>query len=228
MPKAVSPKAAAKKPVAKTKAPIAKSAAKPIRPRIPAQASKADVESDVAPTKGPGSRGRVDPSLPSFTPIVTEAFLHAVALTGNISVTCEEMKLNRLTVYQMKATNEEFAARLNEALEYGVNGWEDEAARRAFKGYDRPVYQQGMLVGKTREYSDTLATFLLKGARPEKHREKAFNEITMGTGSVLNTGALSDDELNAAINSKLVTLGSLGKANTNGGVSKTVLTKKNV
>lgn len=224
MPKAPSPKATAKKPDTKARAPTAK----PRRPRTPAQASTSEVISEAAPVKGPGARGRDNPNLPSFTPIVTEAFLHAVALTGNISVTCEEMKLNRLTVYQMKATNEAFASRLNEALEHGVRGWEDEAARRAFRGYDRPVYQQGMLVGKTKEYSDTLATFLLKGARPEKYREKAVNEITMNNGSVLSTGALSDDELNAAINSKLATLGALGKTSTNGGVSKTVLTKSNV
>jgi hypothetical protein len=149
-----------------------------------------------------------------------------VSLSGNITLSCEELKLNRLTVYQMKAQNPEFAAKLNEALEHGVRGWEDEAARRAFVGYKREVYQQGIMVGRTTEFSDTLATFLLKGARPEKYREKAVNEITMGNGSVLTTGALSDDELNAAINSKLAGLGALGTDGKTGAV--VVKTKKNV
>ena len=199
MPKA--PGTPAKKPAAKSKAPAAKKIA---------SLSKSKVTSSAAPTTGPGARGRDNPNLPSFTPVVTEAFLHAVSLTGNITVTCEEMKLSRLTVYQMKANNEEFAKRLNEALEIGIRGWEDEAARRAFIGYKREVYQQGMLVGKTTEFSDGLATFLLRGARPEKYREKAVNEITMGNGSVLNTANLTDDELNNAINAKLAGLGATG------------------
>ncbi len=53
-----------------------------------------------------------------------------------------------------------------------------EAVRRAVEGTEKPVYQQGRLVGHVQEYSDTLLIFLLKGRRPEKYGEKLRQEIS--------------------------------------------------
>jgi hypothetical protein len=43
--------------------------------------------------------------------------------------------------------------------------------RRGVTGYDKPVYQQGRLVGTVREYSDTLLIFALKARAPDRYRE---------------------------------------------------------
>ena len=58
------------------------------------------------------------------------------------------------------------------ARDAGTDLLEDEAWRRAYSGTERPVFQNGALVGKTREYSDLLMELLLKGRRPEKFRDK--------------------------------------------------------
>lgn len=55
---------------------------------------------------------------------------------------------------------------------------EQEAFRRAVEGTEKPVFgSMGFRmgsgeIGRVREYSDTLLIFLLKGARPEKYRER--------------------------------------------------------
>jgi len=43
---------------------------------------------------------------------------------------------------------------------------------RGMNGWDEPVYQGGKLVGTKRLYSDTLLIFSLKGAMPQKYRER--------------------------------------------------------
>ncbi len=67
--------------------------------------------------------------------------------------------------------SEPYQAAFAEAEACAVEIWEDECRRRAFKGVDEPVYQKGMLVGHVRKFSDLLAIFMLKGARPEKYRD---------------------------------------------------------
>lgn len=58
------------------------------------------------------------------------------------------------------------------ALETAAEVLEQEAWRRAVTGTLKPVYQGGEQVGTVREYSNTLMIFLLKGANPEKYRER--------------------------------------------------------
>jgi hypothetical protein len=56
-------------------------------------------------------------------------------------------------------------------MEAGTDLIEQEAWRRAVDGYDRPVFQDGELVGLVRAYSDVLLMMLLRGRRPEAYRE---------------------------------------------------------
>jgi len=96
-------------------------------------------------------------------------------------------------------------------MQMGIDSWEDEAARRAFEGFERPIFQQGLHVGSERQFSDTLATLLLKAAKPEKYREdKTRVEHTLGGGSVRNAYAdKTDDEVNEILNKKLALLGAV-------------------
>jgi hypothetical protein len=48
---------------------------------------------------------------------------------------------------------------------------EDEALRRAVEGVEKPISVNGE-TKIIREYSDTLLIFLLKGAAPEKYRDR--------------------------------------------------------
>jgi hypothetical protein len=70
---------------------------------------------------------------------------------------------------------------------------ETEARRRAVEGVTKPVFGslgQGMgsgEIGRVQEYSDTLLIFLMKGAMPEKYRERSSTEISGPGGKPLET-----------------------------------------
>lgn len=59
------------------------------------------------------------------------------------------------------------------AMDTAADRLEEEARRRAVEGVEEPVgWYQGEPGGYVRKYSDTLLIFLLKGARPQKYRER--------------------------------------------------------
>lgn len=101
----------------------------------------------------------------------SSAFLAAYAKVGNISQASKIAGVERKYHYVwMKdpAYREQFDAAHTEACEH----LEAEARRRAVEGYKRPVFHQGQVCGTVQEYSDVLLIFLMKGAMPEKYREK--------------------------------------------------------
>jgi len=61
----------------------------------------------------------------------------------------------------------------DDAREIAADGLEIEAYRRAVEGNPQPVYYRGEKIGTRKEYSDLLLLFLMKGARPEKYRDRA-------------------------------------------------------
>jgi len=54
---------------------------------------------------------------------------------------------------------------------------EEQADRRAFVGWEEPVYQGGRLVGVVKRFSDRLAEVQLGANRPEKYREQAADSL---------------------------------------------------
>lgn len=104
--------------------------------------------------------------------------------TCNVTRSCKKHKIPRRTFYQW-IKKKEFKDRYDASLEIAVAAMEDEAQRRAFEGTLKPVYQGGKLVGKVREYSDTLAIVLLKAHAPEKYRERYGMEHTGKGGKPL-------------------------------------------
>lgn len=116
------------------------------------------------------------------TPEKEIAFLAALAATCNVTKACKAAGAGRMTVYEWRKGDEEFASRWEEAMRIGAEALEDEAKRRAFDGVDEPVFYLGVATGTVRKYSDTLAIFLLKGALPEKYRENARMELTGANG----------------------------------------------
>ena len=110
------------------------------------------------------------------------AFLAALAATCNVTRACEAIDIARVTAYEWRDNDDQFAAAWVKAREIGADALEDEATRRAFEGTDKPVFHMGAPCGTIREYSDTLAIFLLKGAKPDKFRERTSTELTGKNG----------------------------------------------
>lgn len=91
---------------------------------------------------------------------------------GNVSTACQMVGITRQCAYYHRNEDADFSAAWDEAIQTVADAMEQEMYRRAVEGVDKPVYQQGALVGHIREYSDTLLIFALKGARPDKYRDR--------------------------------------------------------
>lgn len=100
------------------------------------------------------------------------AFLAAYAQCGNVSHAARLAGISRETHYEWLTKDSNYAAAFQQADAQAADALELEARRRALEGWEEPVYQKAQLVGTVRRYSDTLLIFLLKGARPEKYRER--------------------------------------------------------
>lgn len=99
-------------------------------------------------------------------------FINALREGGNIRAACAKAKINRTTAYRERKANGAFNDLWDAALEDAGDTLEAEAWRRAVKGVLEPVFYQGDEVGEVRRYSDTLLIFLLKGAKPEKYKDR--------------------------------------------------------
>lgn len=102
-----------------------------------------------------------------------QVFLEALAEWPNVSRAARTAGVTRQTAYNHRDEFEDFAAAWDNALETGLDRWEEEAARRAFEGVNKPVIYQGEITDTYLEYSDTLAITMLKAHRPDKYRERS-------------------------------------------------------
>ena len=109
----------------------------------------------------------------SQRPVLKKQFLAAFRKCGNITAAAEKAGLSdRKQHYRWLKSDPRYAAEFAEAEAEAIDALELEARRCAQIGWDEPVYQGGKQVGSIRKYSDTLLIFLLKGARPERYRER--------------------------------------------------------
>lgn len=110
-----------------------------------------------------------------------QPFLDAVAAGHPITRCAQIAGVDSTLVHRRRRNDPVFRARWHEAAELSTRLLELEAARRAYHGTDKPVYQRGQLVGHIKEYSDTLMIFLLKARKPEVYRD---NHDPRGSGNV--------------------------------------------
>jgi hypothetical protein len=131
-----------------------------------------------------------------------ELFLAQLRKEPNITRAAHAAGYTRQYAYQLREADPDFAEAWKEALEESVDLAESEMHRRAFKGTVKPVFHQGERCGGIREYSDTLAIFLMKAHRPEKYRETVRNELTGANGGPIqhaDVAKLTDAELERII-----------------------------
>jgi len=124
-----------------------------------------------------------------------ERFLEAVALTGNISTAAKAAGCARQAHYNWLDDDEAYPARFTAAMDQAADLLEQEARRRAVAGIDKPIYQGGQQVGTVRQYSDLLLIFLMKGAMPEKYRER-IDQRTETVATVHVTAGVRQQLLN--------------------------------
>jgi hypothetical protein len=105
-------------------------------------------------------------------------FLKALGKTCNVSEAARLSGLSRRYWYKAKEKDRKFSEAWDDAVEVGVDALEAEARRRAYEGWDEPVFYKGDATGVVRRYSDTLLIFLLKGARPKKYAD--FHRVEGG------------------------------------------------
>ncbi len=113
------------------------------------------------------------------------AFLAAYAHLGLITRAARAAQIDRTTHFIWIKEDPDYAAAFEEARQIAHAALEDSAIQRARYGIDKPVFHQGKICGYVREYSDTLLIFALKGAMPDKYRERASFEHTGKDGKPL-------------------------------------------
>ena len=131
-----------------------------------------------------------------MTPKKREKFLALLGEYGNVSKAAAEAKVSRTGIYNLRDSDPAFAAAFDAAVKLGIAALEDEAKRRAFEGYDKPVFYQGAQCGVAREYSDTLMIFLLKAHDPDKYAERTKSDVTL-TGEISHRRATPEEAAEA-------------------------------
>lgn len=109
-------------------------------------------------------------------------FLNYLVDCGTISKAAQVMGISRQTHYLWMRGDSNYAIAYGRARQMANDLLEEEAYRRAVEGEERGIYYKGEKVGSRREYSDTLLAMLLKGAFPEKYKDRVQHE-TVGDGA---------------------------------------------
>lgn len=160
-------------------------------------------------SKGQIAAGPDDPKYTEITPLVIQAYLAALAIDGRPTTVAKELRVHYGSISALRREDPDFTAAFNLAMTQAFEFHEDEVRRRAFEGYLRPVYQQGMLVGHTREFSDRLAEMMIRAGKPELYNPKTIQVLEHSGQIGTRAGRMTDEELNDEINKKLRLLGSI-------------------
>lgn len=111
-------------------------------------------------------------------------FLLHFANTAHVGKSAKFAGVGPVAVWRWRQNSEVFAKWYAELNSLGVLQLEEEAKRRAFEGILKPVYQKGVRVGTVREFSDTLAMFLLR-AYDARFRETTNVNVTGGLADAI-------------------------------------------
>lgn len=110
-------------------------------------------------------------------PITDEAkaaFLRSLQRVPNVADAARASGWSIRSWFRVRERDPAFAKAWADAVRAGVQVIEAIAAKRAFEGVDEPVYQQGVLVGYKRVFSDRMAELLLRAHDPARFSEKVM------------------------------------------------------
>jgi len=113
-----------------------------------------------------------------------KAFLAAFAEVGTITRAAEIAKVTRQAHY-LWMKDPEYAEAFAQAEQQACDRLEQEARRRAVEGVEEPVFHRGKQCGVVRKYSDTLLIFLLKGAMPEKYKDRHAHDVNANVSATV-------------------------------------------
>jgi len=111
------------------------------------------------------------------------AFLSAIAQLPNVSWAARAAGIRRELHYRRLKVDPVYKAAFESAWRMGCEELEGRAMARAIEGVDEPVFYQGDECGHVTRYYHT--EFLLRGAMPEKYRER--QEITGKDGGPIQS-----------------------------------------
>jgi hypothetical protein len=113
------------------------------------------------------------------------AFLAALAQSGDSMAAARAARIDRRSVYNWRhGEDTEFREAYKIAKELGADALESTAIQLATKGSKRPMSIGGKRELVTERFP-TLLIFLLKGAMPEKYRERWEGQLTGKDGAPL-------------------------------------------
>jgi hypothetical protein len=128
--------------------------------------------------------------------------LIALSTTPILDAACRAAGITPRTLWNWRHDgNAEFLAAYEIAREMGIHVAEAEAWKRATDGTVEDVYgslgqNQGTgVVGQRRVKSDTMLIFMLKGAAPEKYRERTDTRVSGKDGGPIEIAQLTTEEL---------------------------------
>jgi len=142
------------------------------------------------------AKGQTREQLKSAKRLRQDTFLAAYSEAGTIGSAAKAARINRRLHFKWME-DPEYAERFCEAQEQAHDKLESEARRRAVEGWTEPVFYEGEKVGEKPKYSDNLLSFLLKGALPEKYKERYedVGEPTKNINYNVDLTQLSNEEL---------------------------------
>jgi len=114
------------------------------------------------------------------------AFLSAYAECATVRRAAEAAGISTTSHYRWLESDPEYVAAFEEAERLSVKSLEEEARRRAYEGCRRLKFdgKGNVLIDPATgepyeelQYSDTLMIFLLKGAAPDKYRERMDTNV---------------------------------------------------
>ena len=98
-------------------------------------------------------------------------YLEGFAEYCTITSGCKAAGVDNTTVYVWREMDDVFVLQENQLRAELADRLEMEAIRRAYTGWDRPIYQRGELVGYERQYDGSLLKMLLAAYKPSVFRE---------------------------------------------------------
>lgn len=129
-----------------------------------------------------------------------QTYLDDLAKHGNVTKAARAAGMRLRTVLQYRKADKDFAEAEELAQQEAADALEAEAWRRAHDGFEKGVYHKGELVATETQYSDSLLTLLLKGAKPDKYADRQKSEISNPDGSLQPDGTAAAAHIAAILN----------------------------